>query len=84
MQLQEEVSLPVPPADLHAVLHSILPIHFSEHLSVWLQVCHFIIPHSFACLENADVELAHNMSSYYGFATTMVFVKSLFIYLYVL
>lgn len=48
LQLQEEVSLPVAPADLHLVLHSLHPIHFSEHLTVWLQVCHLIIVHSFA------------------------------------
>lgn len=48
LQLQEEVSLSVAPADLHPVLHSLHPIHFSEHLTVWLQVCHLIITHSFA------------------------------------
>lgn len=48
LQLQEEVSLPVAPADLHPVLHPLHPIHFSEHLTVWLQVCHLIITHSIA------------------------------------
>lgn len=43
LQLQEEVSLPVAPADLHLVLHCLHPIHYSEHLTVWLQVCHHII-----------------------------------------
>lgn len=50
LQLQEEVSLPVSPADLHSVLHHSLPaIHFSEHLPVWLQVCHLTITHPFTC-----------------------------------
>lgn len=48
LQLQEEVSLPVAPADLRPVLHSLHPIHFSEHLTVWLQVCHLIITHLLA------------------------------------
>ncbi len=48
LQLQEEVSLSVAPADMHPVLHPLHPIHFSEHLTVWLQVCHVIITHSFA------------------------------------
>lgn len=49
LQLQEEVSLLVAPADLRPVLHSLHPIHFSEHLTVWLQVCHFIITHLLVC-----------------------------------
>lgn len=48
LQLQEEVSLPVAPADLHPILHTLHPIHFSEPLTVCLQVCHLTITHSFA------------------------------------
>ncbi|CAG11898.1 unnamed protein product [Tetraodon nigroviridis] len=40
LQLQEEVSLSVAPADMHSVLHPLHPIHYSEHLTLWLQVCH--------------------------------------------
>lgn len=47
LQLQEEVSLPVAPADLHPVLHSLHPIHFSEPLTVCLQVCYLTITQSF-------------------------------------
>lgn len=49
LQLQEEVSLSVAPADLCPVLHPLHPIHFSEHLTVWLQVCHLVI--TLGCLQ---------------------------------
>lgn len=52
----------VAPADLHLVLHCLHPIHYSAHLSVWLQVRHLTLTHLFAlcpvCVCVALTELA--------------------------
>lgn len=34
---------------MRPVLHPLHPIPFSEHLTVWLQVCHLVITHLCAC-----------------------------------